>query len=54
MAELFILTVYLFILAVGGLLADYVFPHIRPLEQFIDTLPLMWDDLEGGEDDGPL
>lgn len=54
MAELLILPVYLLILGVGGLIADYVFPHIPPLERFIESLPLMVDDLEGGEDDGPV
>jgi hypothetical protein len=54
MVELFILDVFLFILAVGGLIADYVFPHIRPLEKFIDSLPIMQDEWGEGEEDGPL
>lgn len=54
MAELCVLTVYLYILALGGLIADYVFPHIRPLEKFIDSLPIMQDEWGEGEEDGPL
>lgn len=54
MAELCILAVYLCILALGGLIADYVLPHIRPLEQFINSLPIMWDGWKGGEGRGPL
>jgi len=54
MVELCILAVYLFILGLGGLIADYVFPRIRPLEKFVESLPIMWDDLEGGEGHGPL
>ena len=33
-------------LGVGGLVADYRFPHIKPLEHFLDSLPMMDD--EGG------
>lgn len=35
-------------LGVGGLVADYIFPHIKPLERFLDSLPMM-DDEEGSE-----
>lgn len=35
----------LLILGIGGLIADYVFPHIPFIERFIDTLP-EWDDEE--------
>lgn len=35
----------LLILGIGGLIADYVFPHIPFIEQFIDSLP-EWDDEE--------
>lgn len=30
-------------LGIGGLIADYVFPHIPLIERFIDSLP-EWDD----------
>lgn len=33
------------ILGIGGLIADYVFPHIPFIERFIDSLP-EWDDEE--------
>lgn len=29
----------LLILGIGGLIADYVFPHIPFIERFIDSLP---------------
>lgn len=35
----------LLILEIGGLIADYVFPHIPFIERFIDSLP-EWDDEE--------
>ena len=35
----------LLILGIGGLVADYVFPHIPFIERFIDSLP-EWDDEE--------
>ena len=35
----------LLILGIGGLIADYVFPHIPFNERFIDSLP-EWDDEE--------
>ena len=35
----------LLILGIGGLMADYVFPHIPFIERFIDSLP-EWDDEE--------
>lgn len=34
-------------LGVGGLVADYIFPHIKPLERFLDSLPMMDDEEEG-------
>lgn len=37
---------FLAILAVGGLVADYILPHIKPLERWLETLPL-WEDDEG-------
>ena len=35
----------LLILVIGGLIADYVFPHTPFIERFIDSLP-EWDDEE--------
>ena len=35
----------LLILGIGGLSADYVFPHTPFIERFIDSLP-EWDDEE--------
>lgn len=35
----------LLILGIGGLIADYVFPHIPFIERLIDSLP-EWDDEE--------
>ena len=32
-------------LGIGGLIADYVFPHTPFIERFIDSLP-EWDDEE--------
>ena len=34
-----ILTGYLLILFVGGLISDYVFPHIPFIQRFLDSLP---------------
>lgn len=36
-------------LGVGGLVADYIFPHIKPLGRFMDCLPMMDDEEEGPE-----
>lgn len=41
---------YLLILSVGGLVADYVFPHIGPLARWIDTLPLMQEEMEASDE----
>lgn len=35
-----------FALGIGGLVADYVFPHIPPLRRWIDSLPEYEDDSE--------
>lgn len=35
---------YLLILAVGGLIADYVLPHIPFIERFIESLPAFEDE----------
>lgn len=43
--NLLILCGFLVILGLGGLIADYVFPHIPFIERFIDSLP-DWDDEE--------
>ncbi len=29
-----------FVLAIGCVIADYIFPHIGPIERFIESLPL--------------
>ena len=42
-AALAILTGYLLILFVGGLISDYVFPHIPFIQRFLDSLP-DWED----------
>ncbi|MCU6701281.1 hypothetical protein [Muriventricola aceti] len=34
-------------LGAGGLVADYIFPHIKPLGRFMDGLPMMDDEEEG-------
>lgn len=39
----------LFILGIGGFVADYIFPHIKPLARYIDGLPMM-DDYECDEE----
>ena len=50
--NLAILCGFLAVLGVGGLIADYVFPHIPFIQRFLDTLP-DWDEdedeLETGE-----
>lgn len=38
-----LLSVFLLVLGVGGLIADYVFPHIPFIERFLDSLP-DWED----------
>ena len=48
MVELMILFWFLIILGIGGIIADYIFPHIKPLNDFIDSLPLMADEEESG------
>lgn len=40
---------FLVVLGVGGLIADYVFPHIPPLQRWLDSLP-EWDDEEDYEE----
>ena len=34
------------ILTLGGFVADYVFPHIKPLERWRKSLPLYGDDAD--------
>lgn len=46
MVELAIFSVFMLILGIGGLIADYVFPHIGPLQRWIDSLPMMDDEEE--------
>ena len=43
--NLAILSGFLAVLGVGGLIADYVFPHIPFIQRFLDTLP-DWDEDE--------
>lgn len=38
--------VILLTFAVGGLIADFVLPHIRPIEQYLENLPELDDDEE--------
>ena len=37
---LFYVAAILLTLGIGGLVADYIFPHIKPLERFQDSLPM--------------
>jgi hypothetical protein len=50
MEDLIILLVFMsvwcFILAIGGLIADYIFPHIKPLNRWLDSLPDYEEDEE--------
>ena len=39
---------FLAVLGVGGLVADYVFPHIPFIQRYLDSLP-DWDDEEEQE-----
>lgn len=36
---------FLLVLGVGGLIADYVFPHIPFIEKYLDSLP-DWEEEE--------
>lgn len=45
---LFYVAGILLTLGVGGLVADYIFPRIKPLDRFLDSLPMM-DEEEGPE-----
>lgn len=36
--------VFLFVLCLGGLIADYVFPHIPFIQRWLDSLPEYEDD----------
>lgn len=49
MPELLILSGLLCVLTIGGFIADYIFPHIRPLNRFIESLPMMEDDFDESE-----
>lgn len=46
---LFYVAAILLTLGIGGLVADYIFPRIKPLERFLDSLPMMDDEEEGSE-----
>lgn len=43
---LIILSVFLSILGIGGLIADYIFPHIPFIQNYLDSLPDYEDDEE--------
>lgn len=43
MVELMIMAGFLMVLAVVGFVADYILPHIKPLERWIESLP-QWED----------
>ena len=43
---LFYMVLIFGILALGGFVADYVFPHIKPLERWRESLPLYGDDAD--------
>lgn len=38
-----ILTGFLLVLAAVGFVADYILPHIKPLERWLESLP-QWED----------
>ena len=50
MIGLIYMTGYLAMLCVGGFIADYVLPHIPPLQRCLDSLPPYEDDYEDEED----
>lgn len=43
---LIILSVFLGILGIGGLIADYIFPHIPFIRRYLDSLPDYEEDEE--------
>lgn len=49
MIELMIFAGYMGVLCVGGLVADYIFPRIKPLERYIDSLPMMREENTDGQ-----
>lgn len=51
--NLAILCGFLIVLGIGGLIADYVFPHIPFIERFLDTLP-DWDEDEDDIEEGEM
>lgn len=50
MIELMLFSVFLIILGIGGFIADYIFPHIGPLQRYIDSLPML-DDYEEADEE---
>lgn len=44
--DLMVLAVFLGILGIGALIADYVFPHIPFIQRYLDSLPDYEDDEE--------
>ena len=41
-----ILSVYFVLIGLGGIVADYILPHIYLLDRYFDTLPEWEDDAE--------
>ena len=50
MIGLIYMTGYLAMLCAGGFIADYVLPHIPPLQRWLDSLPPYEDDYEDKEE----
>ena len=44
--DLAIFAGFMFLLVVGGIIADYILPHIPPVRRWIDSLPEYEDDTE--------
>ncbi len=40
MVELVIMTGFCLVLAIAGVVADYMLPHIKPLNKWINSLPM--------------
>ena len=41
---LLIMTGFLFVLSIGAFVSDYIFPHIKWLNDYMKTLPMFWDE----------
>lgn len=46
MPELIIISGLLIILTIGGLVSDYIFPHIKLLNNYINKLPMIAEKAE--------